>query len=451
MFEEIDYVLEGQNAERFSSLYACNSDNDQSCSKGAAGNTTVYRKENCIKVPKIYWNLTCKTVLTMEWIDGIKLTDEINLKNAFLDRKKLIDQGMYCSLRQLLEVGFFHADPHPGNLVATKDGSLAYFDFGMMGDIPHHYRVGLIQVLVHFVNRDSLGLANDFLSLTFIPEGVDIQAISDALQASFGYGTRQSQDFQVIMSQLYDVMYEFNFSLPPDYALVMRALGSLEGTAKALDPDFKVVASAYPFVIGRLLVDPDPDMRRILRELLIRNDGSVRWNQLERLITAISQQAVESAGEVTPNEKMSNPMGWKSFDMRAVVAATEDLFQFILSDEGFRVRVLVVRDIIIAADTFLQDEVITSIFDEKVQARGTSEPEGHAMPMRVLNGFRSFRHAVNLAPDMWTAMLIRMALKPEVHKFTFDIISALLIHSSRKFPETLWVCMSKSYSQGGEE
>ena len=86
------------------------------------------------------------------------------------------------------------------------------------------------------------------------------------------------------MNQLYDVMYEFNFSLPPDYALVIRALGSLEGTAKALDPDFKVVESAYPFVIGRLLADPNPDMRRILRELLIRNNGSIRWNRLERLV-----------------------------------------------------------------------------------------------------------------------------------------------------------------------
>lgn len=86
------------------------------------------------------------------------------------------------------------------------------------------------------------------------------------------------------MNQLYDVMYEFNFSLPPDYALVIRALGSLEGTAKALDPDFKVIESAYPFVVGRLLTDPDPDMRKILRELLIRNDGSIRWNRLERLV-----------------------------------------------------------------------------------------------------------------------------------------------------------------------
>jgi aarF domain-containing kinase len=79
-------------------------------------------------------------------------------------------------------------------------------------------------------------------------------------------------------------MYDFNFSLPPDYALVIRALGSLEGTAKALDPDFKVIESAYPFVIGRLLADPSPDMRKILRELLICDDGSIRWNRLERLV-----------------------------------------------------------------------------------------------------------------------------------------------------------------------
>lgn len=89
---------------------------------------------------------------------------------------------------------------------------------------------------------------------------------------------------QGIMNQLSDVMYRFNFSLPPQYALVIRALGSLEGTATVLDPQFKVVASAYPFIIGRLLADPDPQMRKILRELLIRNNGSIRWNRLERLV-----------------------------------------------------------------------------------------------------------------------------------------------------------------------
>ncbi|KAL0407878.1 UNVERIFIED_CONTAM: putative protein phosphatase 2C 59 [Sesamum radiatum] len=436
MFEEIDYILEGQNAERFAALYGCRS----SYSKDK---TTAPRKVGGVKVPKIYWNLTRKGVLTMEWLDGIKLTDKIRLAEASLNRKQLIDEGLYCSLRQLLEVGFFHADPHPGNLVATEDGSLAYFDFGMMGDIPRHYRVGLIRVLVHFVNRDSLGLANDFLSLGFIPEGVDIQSVSDALQASFGDGTRLSQDFQGIMNQLYDVMYEFNFSLPPDYALVIRALGSLEGTAKVLDPDFKVVESAYPFVIGRLLMDPSPDMRKILGQLLIRNDGSIRWNRLEKLIVAISEQASGTNGASSEPQEDSNPLGWKSFNMRAVVAATEDLFQFILSRKGSRVRVFLIRDILKAADTFLEQEVVSCFSDEKVEGP-KPESENEAMLSRVVNGVQSLREAVMLAPDVWTAMTIRLALKPEFQMFAFDVVSALLAHSRHKLPDTLWVRLENS-------
>ncbi|KAG2633444.1 hypothetical protein PVAP13_2NG268000 [Panicum virgatum] len=132
MFDEIDYVLEGKNAERFATLYSHGGDTSE-------GSTSI-------KVPKVYWNYTRKSILTLEWIDGIKLTDAEGISKANLNRKRMIDEGLYCSLRQLLEEGFFHADPHPGNLVATEGGSLAYFDFGMMGDIPRHYRVGLIQM-----------------------------------------------------------------------------------------------------------------------------------------------------------------------------------------------------------------------------------------------------------------------------------------------------------------
>ncbi|KAK3038194.1 hypothetical protein RJ639_030301 [Escallonia herrerae] len=127
---------------------------DKKSSHSTAHSNVDYQDKNCVKVPKIYWNLTRKAVLTMEWIDGIKLTDEAGISKACLNRKELIDQGLYCSLRQLLEVGFFHAVPHPGNLVATKDGSLAYFDFGMIGEIPRHFRVGLIQVdNIKWINR----------------------------------------------------------------------------------------------------------------------------------------------------------------------------------------------------------------------------------------------------------------------------------------------------------
>ncbi|XP_026457987.1 uncharacterized protein LOC113358599 isoform X3 [Papaver somniferum] len=440
MFEEIDYILEGQNAERFASLYGSYPGHNQNSQERTSAADVAGKKNiTYIKVPKIYWNLTRKAVLTMEWIDGIKLTDADRLSKASLNRKELIDQGLHCSLRQLLEVGFFHADPHPGNLVATKDGNLAYFDFGMMGDIPRHYQIGLIQVLVHYVNRDSLGLANDFLSLGFIPEGVDIQAVADALKASFGDGTRQSQDFQGIMNQLYEVMYEFNFCLPPDYALVIRALGSLEGTAKALDPEFKVVESAYPFVIGRLLADPHPDMRKILMQLLIRNDGSVRWNRLERLVVAISEQATGSA-----EEPLDNPAsGWKFFDMRSVVAATEDLFHFILSEKGWRVRVFLVQDIIKAADLFLQDEVLPRVLNEKFQKKDPLNEQGPTASDRLNNGFQSLYRAVKAAPEVWAAMIIRLAAKPEIHRFNIEIIGALVKHSNKELPEALFLCISK--------
>ncbi|XP_052486692.1 uncharacterized protein LOC105768817 isoform X7 [Gossypium raimondii] len=411
MFDEIDYILEARNAERFASLYSDCPIHGQTCNQNSKdGITNKTKNASGIKVPKIYWDLTRKAVLTMEWLDGIKLTDETALKKACLNQRELIDQGVYCSLRQLLDVGFFHADPHPGNLFATSSGFLAYLDFGMMGDIPRHYRVGLIQVeliynlwLMHC--RRLLGRS--------------------------------------IMNQLYDVMYDFNFSLPPDYALVVRALGSLEGTAKVLDPDFKVVESAYPFVIGKLLADPNPDMRKILRELLICNNGSIRWNRLERLIAAISEQASESSEEPPKSEeKGSHPMGWKSFDMHAVVAATEDLLLFILSEKGQMVRVFLLRDIIRAADIFLQDEVMGCRLDAESKARKTSESEDDAIMRRVMNGFGSLKEAVKLGPEVWTPMFIRIALNPQTHRFFADVISALMMRLSKKFPDTFWVCMS---------
>ncbi|CAN7024858.1 unnamed protein product [Brassica rapa subsp. trilocularis] len=420
MFDEIDYVREAKNAERFASLYSFDSANDQVNDNAAPRNMSKNHRAENIKVPKIYWNFTRTAVLTMEWVDGIKLTDEIKLKRASLDRRDLIDQGLSCSLKQLLEVGFFHADPHPGNLVATKEGSLVYFDFGMMGNIPRHYRVGLIQILVHFVNRDSLSLANDFLSLGFLPEGVDIQAVSNALRSSFGSSTRISQDFQGVMEQLYDVMYDFNFSLPPDYALVIRSLGSLEGTAKILDPEFKVIESAYPFVIGRLLADPSPDMRKILRELVICNDGSIRWNRLERLVAAISEQASVTSGDSPEDKTMKKSSELKSFDMHSVVSATEDLLLFILSEKGQRVRVFLLQDIIRVVDIFLEEEVL----DLNMKKKQTINLREEGTMKRVSNGFKCLNEAVKLAPGMWTAMLLRMSRKPENEKFSYGYASS---------------------------
>lgn len=410
MFEEVDYIKEGYNAERFAALFglrapskserssAINRQNHHYGSRSSQMVRDFYGNsgDGVVKVPKIYWEYSSKGVLTMEWIDGIKLTDRDSLLASGFDIQHLVDQGVLSSLRQLLEEGYFHADPHPGNVVVTRDGVLAYFDFGMMSELRREYRIGLIRTLIHFVNRDSEGLARDFVMLDFIPVGTDLEPVARELRLSFGdEGAKVQMDFQGVMNQLWAVMYKFQFRLSPEYAMVVRALGSLEGTATTLDPDFQVVASAYPFIVGRLLADSDPQMRETLRELLIRKNGSIRWHRLERLVVAVADQ---SAPVTTVTKKEKGQVGQDgfghqraggirgAFDSRAVASATLDVMNFILSGEGSRVRVLLVKDIVRTFSANLKhyyldsmklekDPVYTEYAGESLKSEPAGEPE----------------------------------------------------------------------------
>ena len=165
IFEEMDYTHEGENAQRFESLYGYIPD---------------------IIVPKIYTELTARRVLTMEWINGTKLTEPAILESKGLKATEIVEIGVQCSLRQLLEHGFFHADPHPGNLLVTDDGKLAYLDFGMMCDVESYQRYGLIEAIVHMVNRDFDGLANDYVKLEFLTPETNLEPIIPALAKEIG-------------------------------------------------------------------------------------------------------------------------------------------------------------------------------------------------------------------------------------------------------------------------
>lgn len=265
IFEEMDYNQEARNAELFAKLYGHLKD---------------------IYVPKIYRNYTRRRVLTMEWIEGTKLTDLEAVRRQGVNASYLIEVGVQCSLRQLLEHGFFHADPHPGNLLATRDGKLAYLDFGMMSTIKPYQRYGLIEAVVHLVNRDFEGLAKDYVKLEFLTPDTDLTPIIPALSNVFSDALGASVaelNFKSITDQLSELMYEYPFRVPAYYALIIRSLVTLEGIAINVDPNFKVLSKAYPYVSKRLLTDPAPELRTSLRELLFK-DGSFRWNRLENLL-----------------------------------------------------------------------------------------------------------------------------------------------------------------------
>lgn len=265
IFEEMDYIHEGENAERFFELYSHLPD---------------------IYIPKIYWEYTNRRVLTMEWINGTKLTQAQEIKAQGIDARYLIEVGVQCSLRQLLEHGFFHADPHPGNLLATPDGKLAYLDFGMMSEIKPAQRYGLIEAIVHVVNRDFDALAQDYVKLEFLSPDTDLTPIVPAFGKVFADAQGASVaelNIKSITDDLSELMYEYPFRVPPYYALIIRSLVTLEGIAIYIDPNFKVLSEAYPYVSKRLLTDPSDELRTSLRDLLFK-DGKFRWNRLENLL-----------------------------------------------------------------------------------------------------------------------------------------------------------------------
>ncbi|ARV62915.1 hypothetical protein BZZ01_08020 [Nostocales cyanobacterium HT-58-2] len=265
IFEEMDYIHEGENAERFFQLYGHLKD--------------VY-------VPKIYWEYTNRRVLTMEWINGVKLTQPEELRALGINARYLIEVGVQCSLRQLLEHGFFHADPHPGNLLATLDGKLAYLDFGMMSEVKPQQRYGLIEAIVHVVNRDFDALARDYVKLDFLSPETDLTPIIPAFANVFADAQGASVaelNIKSITDDLSALMYEYPFRVPPYYALIIRSLVTLEGIAIYIDPNFKVLSEAYPYVAKRLLTDPSPELRASLRDLLFK-EGRFRWNRLENLL-----------------------------------------------------------------------------------------------------------------------------------------------------------------------
>jgi predicted unusual protein kinase regulating ubiquinone biosynthesis (AarF/ABC1/UbiB family) len=242
-------------------------------------------------VPRIYREATSRRVLTMEWIDGVKLTNLDAVRQLGFDPDDMVQVGVDCSLQQLLEHGFFHADPHPGNLLALGDGRLAYLDFGMMSEVSRESRTGLIQAVVHLVNRNFAKLSKDFVSLGFLAEDVNLEPIVPAFETVFGQALEQGvsrMDFKAVTDDLSGVMYRFPFRVPPYYALIIRSLVTLEGIALSVDPDFKILGAAYPYFARRLMEDPDPSLRQSLKEMLF--DGEVfRWQRLDNLVASAAQ------------------------------------------------------------------------------------------------------------------------------------------------------------------
>ena len=292
LFEEIDYINEGHNAEKFANNF---------------------RNNPQVKVPAIYWNYSSSRILTLEWINGWKLTDTQSIRAAGLDPEAIIQIGVTSGLQQLLEHGFFHADPHPGNLFAMPDGRMAYIDFGMMDQLDELTKETLVDAVVHLVNKDYDDLAEDYVKLGFLTPEIDIRPIVPALEAVWGNAIGKNVgdfNFKTITDEYSKLMYDYPFRVPAKFALIIRSLVTQEGIALSLNPNFKIIEVAYPYVARRLLTGESAELRRRLLNILFK-DGKFQWQRLENLI---SIARTDGSFDLLPTAQLG--------------------LQFILSDEG---------------------------------------------------------------------------------------------------------------------
>ncbi|KAK3240127.1 hypothetical protein CYMTET_50009 [Cymbomonas tetramitiformis] len=263
-FEELDYVKEGENATRFAADMA--EDLPQ------------------VVVPKTFADFTSRKVLTSGWLEGEKLS-----QSTALDVGDLVNVGVICYLKQLLDTGFFHADPHPGNLIRTPDGRLAILDFGLMTEVSDDIKYGMIEAISHLIHRDYDNIVKDFVTLDFIPDGVDLNPIKPVLAKVFDQalegGGAKNINFQELAADLAQITFDYPFRIPPYFALIIRAIGTLEGIALVGNSDFALVDEAYPYISKRLLTDDSPRLREGLRYMIY---GKTQVFDVDRMIDLLT-------------------------------------------------------------------------------------------------------------------------------------------------------------------
>jgi predicted unusual protein kinase regulating ubiquinone biosynthesis (AarF/ABC1/UbiB family) len=258
---EIDYLAEGRNAETFAANF---------------------RDDARVHVPRVVWSNTTRRVLVLEDVFAIKITDYEAISAAGIERKEVAERLLATYLKQIFEDGFFHADPHPGNLFVSPleepnpDGStcwrLTFVDFGMVGRMPENLFSGLRELVIAVGLRDSARLVRSYQTLGILLPGANTRLIEEASQQVFDrfWGMDMSElrnlnqdELVAFAMQFRELLFEMPFQLPENLLFLGRAVSILSGMCTGLQPDFNVWAQVAPFTTR-----------------LAAEEGTSRWNLL---------------------------------------------------------------------------------------------------------------------------------------------------------------------------
>ena len=231
LMKELDFKCEAQYAARFRQQFL---------------------DDENVEVPEVIWDLSSEKVLCLSFLEGTKISDIEKLNSMNIDLPKIAEIGAISYLKQLVNYGFFHADPHPGNLAVSDSGKLIFYDFGMMGNISNNLQVSLGSMVQSAALRDASSLVTQLQQAGLISKDIDVGPVrrlvrlmlKEALTPPFSPNI-----IEKLSGDLYELVYETPFQLPVDLIFVMRALSTFEGVGRMLDPGFNLVSITKPYLI----------------------------------------------------------------------------------------------------------------------------------------------------------------------------------------------------------
>lgn len=231
LYQEIDYIQEAKNSERFRRNFQ---DNPR------------------IIVPKVYWDYTTTKILTLEYMPGIKVDDRQGLQDWGINPQEINTIGICCYLKQLLIDGFFQADPHPGNMAVHRQRKgIIFYDFGMMYEITALNKDEMLVTFFAVLRKDTDNVVSQLIKMGLVEPVSDMKPVRRLITFLLDKFTEKPIDFQAfseIRSELYVMFEQQPFRLPAQMTYILKALTTLDGVARNLDPQYNLVAAAQPFV-----------------------------------------------------------------------------------------------------------------------------------------------------------------------------------------------------------
>ncbi|GAB4825302.1 Protein ACTIVITY OF BC1 COMPLEX KINASE 7, chloroplastic [Ancistrocladus abbreviatus] len=230
LYQETDYINEGKNADRF---------------------RRDFRNIKWVRVPLVYWDYTASKVLTLEYVPGVKINRLDILDARGYNRSRIASRSIEAYLIQILKTGFFHADPHPGNLAIDDDEAIIYYDFGMMGELKAFTRERLLDLFYAIYEKDAKKVMQSLIDLGALQPTGDLSAVRRSVQFFLDNLLSQTPDQQqtlaAIGEDLFAIAQDQPFRFPSTFTFVIRAFSTLEGVGYVLDPDFSFVKVAAPY------------------------------------------------------------------------------------------------------------------------------------------------------------------------------------------------------------